>query len=80
MEFKKTALTEWLEDVVRVLMSENVVSGAFVAKLENGSTYTAYFHAGCCDKVELASHIQADAILDAATAKEEGEKGEEQNG
>ena len=44
MNFENKQLTEWLEDTVRALMSEKVVSGAFVAKLENGAAYTAYFH------------------------------------
>lgn len=76
MNFDNKQLTEWLEDTVRVLMSERVVSGAFAAKLENGDTYTAYFHAGCCDKVELAAHIQADAMMDAiAASREDDENG-----
>ena len=76
MNFENKQLTEWLEDTVRVLMSEKVVSGAFVAKLEDGVTYTAYFHAGCCDKVELAAHIQADALMDAiAASREDDENG-----
>ena len=76
MNFENEQLTEWLEDTVRVLMSEKVVSGAFVAKLEDEVTYTAYFHAGCCDKVELAAHIQADAIMDATAAgREDDENG-----
>lgn len=76
MNFENKQLTEWLEDTVRVLMSEKVVSGAFVAKLEDGVTYTAYFHARCCDKVELAAHIQADAMMDAiAASREDDENG-----
>lgn len=74
MEFENKELAEWLESSVRQIMEGNVTRGAFVAKLKNGSVYTAYFHAGCCDKVELAAHIQADAMFDAIAASREDEE------
>lgn len=74
MEFENKELAEWLESSVRQIMEGNVTSGVFVAKLKSGAVYTAYFHAGCCDKVELAAHIQADAMMDAIAASREDEE------
>ena len=74
MEFKNKKLAEWLENCVRQIMEGEATSGVFAAKLKNGSVHTAYFHVGCCEKVELASHIQADAMLDAIAASREDEK------
>lgn len=74
MEFKNKGLAEWLESSVRQIMEGNATNGVFVAKLKNGSVHTAYFHVGCCEKIELAAHIQADAMMDAIAASKEGEK------
>ena len=76
MEFKNKGLAEWLESCVRQIMEGEATGGVFAAKLKNGSVHTAYFHAGCCDKVELAAHIQADAMFDAiAASREDDENG-----
>lgn len=74
MEFKNKGLAEWLESCVRQIMEGEATGGVFAAKLKNGSVHTAYFHVGCVEKVALASHVQADAMLDVIAASKEGEK------
>ena len=74
MEFEKTALTEWLEDVVKHIMEKNADGIAFVAQSDDGETFTAYYNCGCCRKVELASHIQMDEMRDVIEANREDEE------
>ena len=62
MLFDNKELTEWLEDVVKHIMEKNADRIAFVAQSDDGETFTAYYNAGPCRKVELASHIQIDAM------------------
>ena len=76
MEFEDKALAAWLEDTVRKIMEEKADSVAFVAQLKDGVFCTAYFNAGPCRKMEFASHIQIDAVLEAMRYKKE-ENGED---
>lgn len=62
MLFDNKELTEWLEDVVKHIMEKNADGIAFVAQSDDGETFTAYYDAGPCRKVEFASHIQIDAM------------------
>lgn len=62
---------------VRKILEKNADGVVFVAQLPDGAVLTSYYHAGPCRKVELASHIQIDAMLEAMKYKEEdpGEDG-----
>lgn len=71
MEFENQELAEWLEDTVRKIMEEKADGIIFVAQMKDGGVFTSYFHAGPCRKVELASHIQIDAVLEAMKMKED---------
>jgi hypothetical protein len=71
MEFENQELAEWLEDTVRKIMEEKADGIIFVAQMKDGGVLTSYFHAGPCRKVELASHIQIDAVLEAMKMKED---------
>lgn len=71
MEFENQELAEWLEDTVRKIMEEKADGIIFVAQMKDGGVLTSYFHAGPCRKVELASHIQIDAALEAMKMKED---------
>lgn len=71
MEFDNQELAAWLEDTVRKIMEQNADGVVFVAQLQDGSVLTSYYHAGPCRKVELASHIQIDAMLEAMKYKQE---------
>ena len=71
MEFENQELDEWLEDTVRKIMEEKADGIIFVAQMKDGGVLTSYFHAGPCRKVELASHIQIDAVLEAMKMKED---------
>ena len=62
MLFDNKELTEWLEYVVKHIMEKNADRIAFVAQSDDGETFTAYYNAGPCRKVEFASHIQIDAM------------------
>lgn len=77
MEFNNQELAAWLEDTVRKILEKNADGVVFVAQLPDGAALTSYYHAGPCRKVELASHIQIDAMLEAMKYKEEdpGEDG-----
>lgn len=76
MDFKNKELAEWLENVVRHIMEKNCDGIAFVAQSNDGETLTAYFNCGPCRKVELASHVQIDAMREVIDAN----KGEEHDG
>ena len=76
MEFEDQELASWLEDTVRKIMEEKADGVAFVAQLQNGTICTSYFRTGPCRKVEFASHIQIDAVLEAMRYKKE-ENGED---
>ena len=71
MKFENQELAEWLEDTVRKIMEEKADGIIFVAQMKDGGVLTSYFHAGPCRKVEMASHIQIDAILEAMKMKED---------
>ena len=71
MEFENQELAEWLEDTVRKIMEEKADGIIFGAQMKDGGVLTSYFHAGPCRKVELASHIQIDAVLEAMKMKED---------
>lgn len=68
MNFENKDLAVWLEDVVRRILEKNADGIAFVAQSNDGETFTAYFNVGPCRKVELASHIQIDAMRDVINA------------
>lgn len=74
MEFENKELAEWLEDVVKHILEKNADGIAFVAQSNDGETSTAYYHVGCCRKMELASHIQVDAMRDVIQANREAEE------
>lgn len=71
MEFENQELAEWLEDTVRKIMEEKADGIIFAAQMKDGGVLTSYFHAGPCRKVEMASHIQIDAVLEAMKMKED---------
>ena len=62
MLFDNKELAEWLEYVVKHILEKNADGIAFVAQSVDGETFTAYYNVGPCRKVELASHIQIDAM------------------
>lgn len=62
MLFDNKELAEWLEDCVKHILEENADGIAFVAQSVDGETFTAYYNVGPWRKVELASHIQIDAM------------------
>lgn len=69
MEFDNQELAAWLEDTVRKILEQNADGVVFVAQLQDGAVLTSYYHAGPCRKVELASHVQIDAVLEAMKYK-----------
>jgi len=71
MEFDNQELAAWLEDTVRKILEQNADGVVFVAQLQDGAVLTSYYHAGPCRKVELASHVQIDAVLEAMKYKQE---------
>lgn len=60
--FENKELAEWLEDVVKQIVEKKCNSIAFVAKSNEGKTFTAYFKCGPCKKVEFASNMQINAM------------------
>lgn len=54
----------WLEDTLRYILENNSDKIAFVGQSGNGEIFTAYFGVDCAKKVEFASHIQVDAMMD----------------
>lgn len=74
MVFENREMAEWLEDVVRHIIEKNAEGIAFVAQSNDGETFTAYFNCGPCRKVELASHMQIDAMREVIDANKGGER------
>lgn len=66
--FEDDALEAWLEDAIKTLIQVKPTQICLAARTGNGETLTAYYMCDAEDKALIASHIQADAMLDVLEA------------
>lgn len=66
-EFKNKEMAAWLEGAVRTMFEAEPNSIAVIARLQDGCTMTAYYHADAEQKAVFAHHITNDAVLDVVT-------------
>ena len=63
-EFKNKEMAVWLESAVKTMFESEPDSIAVAARLSDGCTMTAYYHADAEQKAVFAHHITNDAVLD----------------
>ena len=66
-DFANKEMAAWLEGAVKWMVQSEPVSIALAAKMPNGETMTAYYHADAERKAVLAHHIYSDVVMDVVT-------------
>lgn len=64
IDFEKLPWAAWLEEIVSELLKLNVESIAIAAITGDGLVFTAYYGADATDMAVMATHINADGLLE----------------